>query len=453
MRRSETMQRTRVVIMGAAGRDFHNFNVYFRNAPQYEVVAFTATQIPHITGRVYPRELAGRLYPKGIRIRGEDELDKIIRASKADLVVFAYSDVTHATVMHKASQALAAGADFMLLGPASTYIQSRRKVIAVCATRTGSGKSQTTRRVCRVLEGLGKKVAVIRHPMPYGDLKKQAVQRFASEADLDFHRCTIEEREEYEPHIDEGRVVYAGVDYGAILKAAEKEADVIVWDGGNNDLPFYRPDLHIVVVDPHRADDQTATHPGEANLRMADVVVINKMDTARRSDVAKVLRTIRCLNPAAQVIKAASPVTVDRPDLVRGKNVLVIEDGPTLTHGDMSFGAGIVAAKKYGAKKCVDPRRFAVGELRATLKKYPRLVNLIPAMGYTPGQIRDLETTIRRIGCDAVLNATPADLSSLIEIKAPVARATYELREIGRPNLDTVLRGFLRRRRRAIETA
>ncbi|MFZ1946981.1 MAG: cyclic 2,3-diphosphoglycerate synthase [bacterium] len=441
------MRRTRVVIMGAAGRDFHNFNVFFRNASQYQVVAFTATQIPHITGRVYPRELAGRLYPKGIRIRGEEELDRIIRADKVDLVVFSYSDVTHVTVMHKASQAMAAGADFMLLGPASTYIESRRKVIAVCATRTGSGKSQTTRRVCDMLEAAGTRVAVIRHPMPYGDLKKQAVQRFATEADLDFHRCTIEEREEYEPHIDQGRVVYAGVDYGAILRAAEKEADVIVWDGGNNDLPFYRPDLHIVVVDPHRVGDQATTHPGEANLRMADVVVINKMDTARRQDVVAIERVIESLNPKARVIRAASPISVDRPDLIRGKRVLVIEDGPTLTHGDMSFGAGIVAAKKYGARKCIDPRPFAVGELKATLKKYPRLVNLIPAMGYTDGQLRDLETSIRRSRCDAVVNATPADLSSIIDIKAPVARVTYALKEIGSPNLRTVLKGFLGRRR------
>jgi predicted GTPase len=433
--------------MGAAGRDFHNFNVFFRNAPLYEVVAFTATQIPHITGRTYPPVLAGRLYPKGIRIRPEEDLDRIIRRERVDLVVFAYSDVTHLAVMHKASQVLAAGADFMLLGPASTRLKSRRKVVSVCATRTGSGKSQTTRRVCDVLEEMGKRVVVVRHPMPYGDLARQAVQRFASEADMDRHDCTIEEREEYEPHILKGRVVYAGVDYGRILKRAEREADVVVWDGGNNDLPFYRPDLSIVVVDPHRPDDQTTTYPGETNLRMADVVVINKVDTAKRRDVAKVAKTIASANPRAEVIRAASPISVDAPRLIRGKRVLVVEDGPTLTHGDMTFGAGIVAAKKFGARECVDPRPFAVGELKATLKKYPRLVNLIPAMGYTQGQRRDLEETIGRCPCDAVVNATPADLSAIIAIDLPVAKVTYELSEVGRPNVGTVLKDFLGRRK------
>jgi predicted GTPase len=433
--------------MGAAGRDFHNFNVFFRNKPQYQVVAFTATQIPHITGRLYPASLAGRLYPDGIRIRPEEDLDRIIRTAKADLVVFSYSDVTHLTVMHKASQVIAAGADFMLLGPASTYLESRRKVIAVCATRTGSGKSQTTRRVCDALEGMGKRVAVVRHPMPYGDLSKQAVQRFASEADLDRHDCTIEEREEYEPHIRKGRVVYAGVDYGAILRRVEKEADVIVWDGGNNDLPFYKPDLHIVVVDPHRAGDQTTTHPGEANLRMADVVVINKIDTARRSDVTKVAKVVASLNPRAEVIRAESPISVDSPHLIRGRRVLVIEDGPTLTHGDMNFGAGIVAARKYRARKCIDPRPFAVGELRDTLRKYPRIVDLIPAMGYTESQKRDLAVTIRRSRCDTVINATPADLSSIIDIEVPVARVEYELQEIGKPSIRSVLKHLFRRKK------
>lgn len=441
------MRRTRVVIMGAAGRDFHNFNVFFRTRPQYEVVAFTATQIPHITGRIYPPVLAGRLYPRGIRIRPEEDLDTIIRRQKADLVVFSYSDVTHLTVMHKASQALAAGADFMLLGPASTWLESKRRVVSVCATRTGSGKSQTTRKICDVLEEMGKRVAVVRHPMPYGDLAKQAVQRFASEADMDRHECTIEEREEYEPHLLKGRVVYAGVDYGRILKRAEREADVVVWDGGNNDLPFYRPDLSIVVVDPHRPGDQTTTYPGEANLRMADVVVINKMDTARRSDVAKVAKTIAAVNPRAQVVRAASPISVDDPCLIRGKRVLVVEDGPTLTHGDMNFGAGIVAARKFKARQCVDPRPFAVGELKGTLKKYPRIVNLIPAMGYTEGQRKDLEATIGRCRCDAVVNATPADLSSIISIDLPVAKVTYELSEIGKPNIRTVLKDFFRRRK------
>ena len=438
------MERTRVVIMGAAGRDFHNFNVFFRGNARYQVVAFTATQIPHITGRNYPRSLAGKLYPRGIPIRPEEDLDKIIRTSKANLVVFAYSDVPHTTVMHKASQAIAAGADFMMLGATSTWIKSKRPVIAVCATRTGSGKSQTTRRVCDILEAAGKRVVVIRHPMPYGDLAKQAVQRFAKESDQDLHKCTIEEREEYEPHLKAGRVVYAGVDYGAILKRAEKEADVVVWDGGNNDLPFYEPDLHIVVVDPHRPGDQTTSHPGEANLRMADVVVINKVDTARRSDVEKVAGIVASLNPRAKVIRAASPVRADKPGLIRNKRVLVVEDGPSLTHGDMNFGAGIVAATKYRARKLVDPRPFAVGELRQTLEKYPRIIHLIPAMGYTPGQMRDLETTINAADADAVINATPTDLTTVIDIKVPVAKVTYELRELGKPDLRSVLARFLK---------
>jgi predicted GTPase len=433
--------------MGAAGRDFHNFNVFFRTKTEYQVVAFTATQIPHITGRVYPPELSGRLYPKGIKIRREEDLAKIIKTDAVDLVVFAYSDVPHVQVMHKASQVIAAGADFMLLGARSTWLTSRRRVVSICATRTGSGKSQTTRKVCEIMEGLGKKVVVVRHPMPYGDLKKQAVQRFASEADLAFHKCTIEEREEYEPHIMSGRVVYAGVDYEAILKRAEKEADIVVWDGGNNDLPFYKPDLQIVVVDPHRPDDQTTSYPGESNLRMADVVVINKMDTARRADVAKVAGAIASLNPKAAVIKAASPVSVDNPRAIRGKRVLVVEDGPTLTHGDMGFGAGIVAARKFKARSLVDPRPFAVGELKETLKKYPRIVNLIPAMGYTEGQLRELEAMIRACGCDAVVSGTPADLSRLIDIDVPVARVTYELREIGKPDLKSIIGSFLKRRR------
>lgn len=441
------MKRTRVLIMGAAGRDFHNFNVFFREKREYEVVMFTATQIPHITGRTYPRKLAGRLYPRGIRIRAEEDLDKIIKASRVDLVVFSYSDIPHLTVMHKASQVIAAGADFMLLGAESTWLESRRRVVTVCATRTGSGKSQTTRKVCEVIEEMGRKVVVVRHPMPYGDLERQAVQRFAQETDLGFHNCTIEEREEYEPHIKSGRIVYAGVDYGAILKQAEKEADVIVWDGGNNDLPFYRPDIHIVVVDPHRPNDQTTSHPGEANLRMADVIVINKVDTAKRSNVVKVARIIDSLNPRAEVIRAASPIEVDSPHLIRGKRVLVIEDGPTLTHGDMNFGAGIVAAKKYKARKVIDPRPFAVGELKETLKRYPRIVNLIPAMGYTEGQKQDLEATIKASRCDAVVNATPADLSAIIDIDVPVAKVTYELSEIGRPSIRSVLKNFFRQER------
>jgi predicted GTPase len=433
--------------MGAAGRDFHNFNVFFRDNEEYEVVAFTATQIPHITGRTYPPVLAGKIYPEGIPILGEEELDSIVRKHSVDVVVFAYSDIPHAGVMHRASKAIAAGADFVLLGTRSTWIESSRPLISVCATRTGSGKSQTTRKICDVVESMGKKVAVIRHPMPYGDLEKQMVQRFATREDLDEHDCTIEEREEYEPHIDKGRVVYAGVDYEAILRRAETEADILIWDGGNNDLPFYRPDLHFVVVDPHRADHQTSSHPGEANLRMADVVIVNKMDTAPPEGVDKVLAVIREVNPGATLIKAESPITVDSPELVKGKRVLVIEDGPTLTHGDMSYGAGVVAAKKHGAKEMLDPRPVAIGEIRETFEKYSHIENLVPAMGYGQAQTLDLQETIRAVKPDVVINATPADLPAIIEIDVPVVRVTYELQEIGKPDLRTVLEDFLRQRR------
>jgi predicted GTPase len=441
------LARRRVVIMGAAGRDFHNFNVYFRNNEEFEVAAFTATQIPHITGRTYPPVLAGELYPEGIPILGEEELEGIIREHRIDLVVFAYSDVPHTTVMHKASRAIAAGADFMLLGPHSTWIESSRTLIAVCATRTGSGKSQTTRKVCDDLEAMGRKVVVIRHPMPYGDLARQAVQRFAARQDLDENNCTIEEREEYEPHIEKGRVVYAGVDYERILRKAETEAEVIVWDGGNNDLPFYKPDLHIVVVDPHRPDHQTSSHPGEANLRMAGVVVVNKVDTAPREGIDRVLAIVREVNPRATVVMAESPITVDSPDLIRGKRVLVVEDGPTLTHGDMSYGAGVVAARKHGAKEMLDPRPFAVGEIKETFDKYRHVKNLIPAMGYGEAQVLDLEKTIRAVSPDVVINATPADLAAIIDIDVPVARVKYELREVGKPDLRTVLEDLLTQRR------
>jgi predicted GTPase len=435
--------RKKVLIMGAAGRDFHNFNVFFRDRDEYQVVAFTATQIPHITDRKYPASLAGKLYPQGIPILDESDLEKVIGDRQVDFAVFSYSDVPHETVMHKASSVLAAGADFMLLGAQSTWIPSSKPVVSICATRTGSGKSQTTRRVCEVLEKAGKKVAVVRHPMPYGDLEKQAVQRFAAYEDLQAHDCTIEEREEYEPHLTQGRIVYAGVDYGAILRQAESECDVVIWDGGNNDLPFYKPDIQIVVVDPHRPQHQTTSHPGETNLKMADVLVINKMDTASREQIEEMEKIIAGTNPGAAVIRAESPVTVDRPELIEGKRVLVIEDGPTLTHGDMTYGAGVVAARKHGAAEMIDPHPFAVGEIKDTLEKYGHIGALIPAMGYGEGQMKDLEETITASRAEAVVNGTPADLPALIDIKYPVARVTYELKEIGKPDIAEVLDRFL----------
>ncbi|HBE06499.1 MAG TPA: GTPase, partial [Firmicutes bacterium] len=374
-------KRQKVLILGAAGRDFHNFNVYFRDNEDYEVVAFTATQIPDIQGRKYPAVLAGKLYPKGIDIVDESEMVDLIKKHHVDLVVFAYSDVTHEKLMHIGSTAMAAGADFMMMGPDHTMVKSTKPVIAVTAVRTGVGKSQTTRRVAEILQGMGKKVVAIRHPMPYGDLAKQAVQRFASYADLDKHETTIEEREEYEPHIDKGIVVYAGVDYEAILREAEKEADVILWDGGNNDIPFYKSDLHILLVDPHRAGHEVKYHPGETNLRMADVVVINKIDTASAEGIDQVRQSAARVNPKAVVVDAASPIFVENGEQIRGKRVLVIEDGPTLTHGEMKYGAGIVAAKKYGAAELVDPRPYAVGSIDFTFKKYPGIGTLLPAMG------------------------------------------------------------------------
>lgn len=441
------MAKRKVVIMGAAGRDFHNFNVFFRDNEDYEIVAFTATQIPHSADRTYPASLAGRLYPRGIPILREEDLDRIIKDKGAGVVVFAYSDVPHTYVMHKASQVIAGGADYWLMGTQSTWIESRRPVISVCAVRTGCGKSQTTRRVCELIEAGGKKTVVIRHPMPYGDLAKQAVQRFATYEDLDLHDCTIEEREEYEPHIDRGRVVYAGVDYGAIIREAEEEADVILWDGGNNDLPFYKPDLHIVVVDPHRPGDEFRYHPGEANFRMADVFVINKIDTASKENVDIVRNNIASICPDAVVVLAESPIVVDDAALIKGKRVLVVEDGPTLTHGGMKFGAGIVAAGKYEAAECIDPHSFAVGEIAETLHKYPHVENLVPAMGYGEGQVRDLEATVRASGADVVLNGTPTDLRKVIDIDIPVARVTYSLREVGKPDLGSVLEGFFSGRR------
>jgi len=431
--------------MGAAGRDFHNFNVFFRNNPRYQVVAFTATQIPDIEGRVYPAVLAGELYPQGIPIHAEAELDQLIRELAVDQVIFAYSDVSHESVMHKASQVLAAGADYRLMGPKHTMLTSSKPVVAICAVRTGSGKSQTTRRVCEILRGEGKRVVAVRHPMPYGDLAAQAVQRFASYDDLERHNCTIEEREEYEPHIDRGVIVYAGVDYEAILRQAEQEADVIVWDGGNNDLPFYQPDLHIVVADPHRPGHELSYHPGEANLRMADVVVINKVDTADLDGVAAVRASIRLVNPDALVVEAASPIFVDDPAAIRGKDVLVVEDGPTLTHGEMAYGAGVVAARRFGAAHIVDPRPWAVGSIAETFAKYPATGPLLPAMGYGGQQQADLQATINATPCDLVIIATPIDLSRVVQIDRPAQRVRYELQEIGQPDLAGILRDWLAR--------
>ncbi len=430
----------RVLIMGAAGRDFHNFNVFFRGNDRYQVVAFTATQIPDIEGRLYPPQLAGELYPEGIPIYAEVDLNRLIRELAVDQVVFAYSDVSHVTVMHKASQVLAAGADFRLMGGNTTLLASSKPVVAICAVRTGSGKSQTTRRVCDLLRSQGKRVVAVRHPMPYGNLVEQAVQRFASYADLDTHQCTIEEREEYEPHIDRGIVVYAGVDYEAILRQAEQEADVIVWDGGNNDLPFYRPDLHIVVVDPHRPGHEMRYHPGEANLRMAGAVVINKIDTADLEHVAAVRDNIRLVNPGAIVVEAASPIFVDDPAAIRGKDVLVVEDGPTLTHGEMAYGAGVVAARRFGAARIVDPRPWAVRSIADTYAKYPTTGPVLPAMGYGGQQVADLQETINNVPCDLVIIATPIDLTRVVDIARPTQRVRYELQEIGKPDLADLLR-------------
>ncbi|OGD20132.1 MAG: GTPase [Candidatus Aminicenantes bacterium RBG_13_64_14] len=432
----------KVIIMGAAGRDFHNFNTYFRDNKDYRVVAFTATQIPDIAGRKYPAELAGKLYPKGIPIYAEAELNDLIAAHKIDDVHFAYSDVSHEYVMQKASQVLAAGANFVLLGPNDTMIKSRKPVISVCAVRTGSGKSQTSRKVAEILQKKGRKVAAIRHPMPYGDLVKQKVQRFATYADLDKHECTIEEREEYEPHIDKGIIVYAGVDYGAILRQAEKEADVILWDGGNNDFSFYRSDLEIVVADPHRAGHELRYHPGETNFRRAQVIVINKMDTATPEDIEVVLANIKRINPKAIIVRANSPTIVKDGGRITGKRVLVIEDGPTLTHGGMKYGAGIVAAKKYGAAEIIDPRPFAVGTIKKTFEKYNHLDNVLPAMGYGEKQTRELAKTIEAIDCDLVVSATPIDITRVIKVSKPILRVGYELEEIGKPTLKDLLKKF-----------
>ncbi len=430
----------RVLIMGAAGRDFHNFNTVYRNDPTVEVVAFTATQIPNIDGRKYPAELAGKdLYPNGIPIHPESELVELIKKLNVDEVVFAYSDVNHEYLMHKASTVLAAGANFMLLGGKQTMIKSTKPVVAICAVRTGAGKSQTTRAVVKALKAKGLKVVSIRHPMPYGDLVKQKVQRFASIEDLKFHECTIEEMEEYEPHIAMNSIIYAGVDYEAILREAEKEADVIIWDGGNNDMSFYAPDLLITVADPHRPGHEVSYHPGETNTRSADVVVINKIDTADGENIEMVRASVAEVNPNAIVIDGASPISVENHEIIRGKRVLVVEDGPTLTHGEMTYGAGIVAAQKFGAAELVDPRPYLVGTLIQTFEKYPGIGTLLPAMGYGGQQMEDLKQTIANTPCDVVIIATPIDLRRLMPIKQPSVRVNYDLQEIGYPTINDVL--------------
>src|SRR5262247_381300 len=434
------MTRTKVLIAGAAGRDFHNFNLVYRGREEYEVVAFTATQIPDIAGRVYPAELAGELYPNGIPIEAEDELEALIAKHEVDEVVFAYSDVTHEHVMHLASRALAAGASFKLISPADTMLTSTKPSVAICAVRTGSGKSQTTRHVAALLRESGKRVAVLRHPMPYGDLTKQAVQRFERYEDLDAADATIEEREEYEPHLAEGNLVFAGIDYAAILDRAEQEADVILWDGGNNDTPFVKPNVHIVVVDPHRPGHELRYHPGETNLRMANVCVVNKVDSAPQEGIDAVLGSIRTHNPDAQVVLANSPFDVQGDaSQIAGKRVLAIEDGPTLTHGEMTYGAAVLAAKKGGASELVDPRPFAVGSIRDTFAKYPHMTQLLPAMGYGRKQMEELRETIARSDADLVLIGTPIDLRRVIDLDKPALRVTYRLQEIGEPTIAQLL--------------
>jgi len=438
------MDRIRTLILGDASRDFHNFNVVYRDDTRYEVVGFTAAQIPNIADRRYPADLAGPLYPAGVPIFHEEELPKLIEHLAVRQVIFSYSDVPYDYVMHRAAIANAAGADFLLLGPRATMLQSPKPVVAVCAVRTGAGKSQVSRRIVQLLQSRGLRVAVVRHPMPYGDLSAQRVQRFSRLEDLQSQRCTMEEVEEYEPHIVNGSVVFAGVDYAEILEKAASEADVILWDGGNNDFPFYRPTLHIVVADPLRLGNELSYHPGEANLRMADVVVINKVDTAALGSTQELRHHIRLANPYALVVEAASPVHGDRPDLITGRKVLVIEDGPTLTHGDMRFGAGTILTRKFAAAKIVDPRPYAVGSIAHTLEAYPAIDCALPAMGYGERQLRDLATTIERVPCDVVVVGTPIDLTRWMKIFPPVVRASYELQEIGHPDLSDALDAFVR---------
>ena len=447
LRKGRQMSKIRTLILGAAGRDFHNFNVLYRDNPDYEIVAFTATQIPDIDGRKYPAELAGELYPDGIPILAEDNLEQTIHDKKIELCIMSYSDLSDNTVMELVSRVNAAGADYTMLGASRTMIESTKPVIAVCAVRTGCGKSQTTRRVIEILQAAGKKVVAIRHPMPYGDLVAQKVQRFETIEDLSINNCTIEEMEEYEPHIERGTVVYAGVDYEAILREAEKEADIILWDGGNNDTSFYKPDLTITVVDPHRPGHEISYYPGQTNLRLADVVVINKIDSAYPEDVDEVRSNIRAVNPDARIVDAASPLTVDNPSLITGANVLVVEDGPTLTHGEMEYGAGFVAAEKFGAADYVDPRPFAVGTIIDTFEKYyadREEAFILPAMGYGEDQMKDLQQSINAADCDVVVIATPIDLTRIIKINKPVVRVGYELQEIGRPDLPEILESFVK---------
>jgi len=432
----------RVLILGAAGRDFHDFNVVFRNNPEFQVVAFTATQIPDIAGRRYPAELAGNLYPDGIPILEEDKMEQIIRDQHVDAVVFAYSDIAYPTLMHLASRAVAAGANFQLLAAAGTQLTAKVPVVSVCAVRTGCGKSPVSRRIAVELRKRGWHPVVVRHPMPYGDLNEQRAQRFASLADLDRNKCTIEEREEYEPHIVEGTTVYAGVDYEDILRQAELEGDVILWDGGNNDTPFYRPDLAIVVLDPHRAGHELGYYPGEVNFRSADVLIINKVDTADPDGIKTVRRNIALHNPKARVIETASRVTVDDPELVNGKTVLVVEDGPTLTHGEMPYGAGVVAANRYHAAALVDPRPYAVGSIQKTFQKFPHLWRVLPAMGYSDTQRHELEETIKRVPCDLVVVATPIDLARAIRLDKPYVCVRYEVEEMGKPAISAMMEEF-----------
>ncbi|MDQ7821951.1 MAG: cyclic 2,3-diphosphoglycerate synthase [Candidatus Eremiobacteraeota bacterium] len=431
--------KTRVIIMGAAGRDFHNFNSFFRSREEYEVVAFTATQIPNIEGRVYPPQLSGPLYPGGIPIFSEEELPRLIKEKGIHQVVFAYSDVSHQEVMHKASTVVASGADFKLLGPSATCLKAKVPVVSVCAVRTGVGKSQTTRKVCDIIKNRGYRVVAVRHPMPYGDLTKQVCQRFAEHSDLDRYQCTIEEREEYAPHIERKTIVYAGIDYQVILEEAQKEADVILWDGGNNDFPFYTSDLQIVLVDPLRPGHEVRYYPGEANLKMADCIIINKMDSATPMDIEEVKSNITINNSRATVIEATSPISCDDPALVRGKRVLVIEDGPTLTHGEMGYGAGVVMSKNLGAAELVDPRPYAKGSIREVFRKFPHIGPLLPAMGYSDHQIQELKETIEETPCDLVVIGTPIDLRKVMELSRPSVRITYELQEIGKPDLEEVL--------------
>ncbi|MDL2209756.1 cyclic 2,3-diphosphoglycerate synthase [Desulfovibrio sp. OttesenSCG-928-O18] len=442
------MTQRKIIIIGAAGRDFHNFNTVYRDNPAYKVVAFTAAQIPDIAGRKYPASLAGKLYPDGIPIYAQDDLERLIKELDADECVFSYSDVPYSLVMGIGAQVNAAGADFSLLGPKHTMLASTKPVIAVGAVRTGCGKSQTSRRIAEILMASGLKVIAVRHPMPYGDLEAQKVQRFATIADLKKHNCTIEEMEEYEPHIARGNVIYAGVDYEAILRAAENDpngCDVILWDGGNNDFPFYRPDLMVSVVDPHRPGHELSYYPGEVTLRIADVVVINKIDSADFDNIQQVRMNIERVNPRATVVDAASTITVDKPEIIRGKRVLVIEDGPTLTHGEMKIGAGIVAARRFGAAEIIDPRPYAVGKLAETFRIYPNVGKLLPAMGYGEQQMSDLSATIERTDCDAVIIATPIDLERVIKINKPSTRVEYSLQEIGRPDMDDMLADFIKK--------